>query len=160
MPRKPLTVIGRAERIQLIDYSDQLVPAKVDTGADISSIWASAISEQGEKLQFVLFAKGSPFYTGQTIELGQGDYRLTRVANSFGGREMRYVVKLRICVLGRIIKASFTLADRSSKIYPVLIGRKLLKHKFIVDVTRGEPLVAEEKAKLKELHVAIAMNED
>ena len=35
-----------------------------------------------------------------------------------------------------LIEAEFSLSDRSDMKYPVLIGRKLLKGRFIVDVSR------------------------
>lgn len=153
-----LTTIGRAERIQLPDHGEQRIPAKVDTGADVSSIWASEIVEQDGVLSFVLFARGSQYYTGQNIVVPRGGFHMTQVLNSFGHCETRYAVKLPVRILGRRFKASFTLADRSGKIYPILIGRRLLKNKFIVDVSRGEPLIDEEKAQHQRL-VASIVNE-
>jgi hypothetical protein len=153
-------LIGRAERISLLDYGVENIPAKVDTGADISSIWASQVSEVNGKLSFVLFAKLSPYYNGKIIELSKQDYRLTRVANSFGDREERYVVKMRVRISERLVNASFTLADRSTKTYPILLGRRLLKNKFIVDVAKGTPLLAAEKAKRDKLQVETDVDED
>ncbi len=146
-----LTIIGRAEHIQLADYGTAAVPAKVDTGADISSVWASNVTEQAGQLQFTLFGPGSPYYSGHVITLGADDYRQTRIANSFGHKELRYVVKLRITLKGRTIRASFTLANRADKLYPILIGRKLLKNKFLVDVARGQVLHDEEQKRKRKL---------
>jgi hypothetical protein len=64
---------------------------------------------------------------------------------------LRYKTKLSIRVKGRLIKATFTLSDRSQKTYPVLLGRRLLKDKFIIDVSLGEPLSSAEKARAKHL---------
>jgi len=128
-----------------------LIPAKVDTGADTSSIWASDVREHDGMLEFVLFGKGSQYYTGQTLTVPPSAYRVTTIANSFGHRELRFVVKLHVVLGGRLVRASFTLADRSSKVYPILIGRRLLKNKFVVDVAQGSPLIAEEKAELRRL---------
>ena len=153
------TIIGRAERVILPDHGTHLIPAKVDTGADVSSIWASNISEQDGCLEFVLFNETSEYYTGHVIRIDAANYRLTRIANSFGHKELRYVVKMRITILGRTIKATFTLADRSKKTYPILLGRRMLKNKFLVDVTKGTPLLAEEKAKLEQLHIALSLDE-
>lgn len=151
MTAKPLTPIGRAERVRLPQHGDMLIPAKVDTGADTSSIWASDVREHDGMLEFVLFGKGSQYYTGQTLTVQPSGYRVTTIANSFGHRELRFVVKLPVVLGGRLVRASFTLADRSSKVYPILIGRRLLKNKFVVDVAQGSPLVAEEKAELRRL---------
>jgi len=161
MDAERLTIIGRAERICLLDHdASQRIPAKVDTGADLSSIWASSVNAHNGQLSFTLFGVGSEFYTGKVITLDEGDFRLTRIASSFGHREMRYVVKLRVRILERTFKATFTLADRSSKTYPVLLGRRLMKGKFLVDVSKGSPLVEQEKAKLAVLHAELADNED
>lgn len=147
-PKKPITVIGRAEKIDLLDFGLVDVPAKVDTGADSSAIWASSIEEREDGLHFVLFGPESPYYTGEIQHFTKPDYSMTRVANSFGHKELRYKVKLRISVKGRRIRATFTLSDRSEKTYPILIGRRLLHGKFIVDVTGGDPLkdIEEQKA--------------
>lgn len=147
---KALTIIGRAEKVFFPMLSTYL-PAKVDTGADLSSIWATKIKEIDDELQFVLFDTQSKHYTGDIIKLPKSGYRLTRVANSFGHKELRYVVKLPIEVAGRKINATFTLADRSKKLYPILLGRRMLKGKFLVDVAKGDPLHYEEKRKYDNL---------
>lgn len=144
---KDFGIIGRVERIQLIALSDKSIPAKVDTGADVSSIWASNVKESNSILSFVLFDKNSSYYTGQRIKLSGKDYKLTRIANSFGHKELRYVVKLNIQIRGRVVKTTFTLADRKLKTYPVLLGRRLLNKKFLVDVSKGQPLKTQEKSK-------------
>jgi hypothetical protein len=41
-----------------------------------------------------------------------------------------------VVILKRKIKAEFSLSDRSKMKFPILIGRKLLKNKFIVDVSQ------------------------
>jgi ribosomal protein S6--L-glutamate ligase len=151
MAQKELTVIGRAEKIDLLDFKLSEVPAKVDTGADTSSIWASNIVEKDDGLYFTLFGPGAPNYTGKLQHFTKPDYSLTRVANSFGQKELRYKVKLRINVKGRRIRATFTLSDRSLKTYPILLGRKLLHGKFLVDVADGDPLHAAEQQKAERL---------
>ncbi|MGB4800083.1 MAG: RimK family alpha-L-glutamate ligase [Candidatus Saccharimonadales bacterium] len=134
------TTIGRAEKVDLLDFHMSDIPAKVDTGADSSSIWASSIEEKVDGLYFVLFGPGHLAYTGKVQRFTKPDYSMTRVANSFGHKELRYKVKLRLGIKGRVIRATFTLSDRSEKTYPILLGRRLLHGKFIVDVTSGEPL--------------------
>lgn len=156
MAKKELTIIGRAEKIDLLDFKMADISAKVDTGADTSSIWASNIEEQDDGLHFVLFGEGSPYYTGKVQHFTKPDYSLTRVANSFGQKELRYKVKLRINVKGRRVRATFTLSDRSLKTYPILLGRKLLHGKFLVDVTGGDPLNVQEQQKTERLQNDIA----
>ncbi len=153
MAKKELTVIGRAEKIELLDFKLSEIPAKIDTGADTSAIWASDIEEKDDGLYFVLFGKESPYYTGKVQHFTEPDYSLTRVASSFGQKELRYKVKLRIGVKGRKIRATFTLSDRSQKTYPILLGRKLLHGKFLVDVADGSPLHEAEQEKAEQLRI-------
>jgi hypothetical protein len=159
-PNKPRITIGRAEKVYVLDYFDKPVVAKVDTGADISSIWASNIHEGDGVLSFCLFGPEFDMYSGQVVQLAAGDYSITRVANSFGQRELRYTVKLRIKLAGRIIAATFTLADRSTKTYPILIGRRLLQGRFIVDVSKGHPLREEEREKHEKLRIELMGRDD
>jgi len=37
--------------------------------------------------------------------------------------------------MNRVIRAEFSLANRGSMRFPVLLGRKLLRNKFVVDVS-------------------------
>ena len=54
-------------------------------------------------------------------------------------------------IKGRTIKATFTLTDRSTKLYPILIGRSTLQGKFLIDVSKGAPLHEEENERQKRL---------
>lgn len=140
-------IVGRVERISFPELGIKDVHAKIDTGADISSIWATNIHEENGVLRFKLFGKKSPHYTGKEIEFTTPHYLLTRIASSFGHRELRYVIRLQVRLGGKTIVGTFTLSDRRKKTYPVLIGRKLLNKKFIVDVAKGSPLSVVENGK-------------
>lgn len=133
-------VIGTTEFIVLPESNGAHVPAKIDTGADGSSIWASDIEEHDGELSFVLFAPSSAFYTGQIITTNK--YRVTRVKNSFGVDEFRYRVWLRIIVADKRYKTSFTLANRSNSRYPILLGKRFLNKRFLVDVSKSNLMTA------------------
>lgn len=145
-----LITIGRTE-MMYVAIVDALIPAKIDTGADISSIWASDIEVIDGNLHFKLFDSTSKYYTGKNIVLPKSDYHLTRIANSFGHKELRYVVKLSVKLANKKARATFTLSDRSKKLYPILIGCRLLKGKFLVDVSMGDVLLHEEKKRYAKL---------
>jgi hypothetical protein len=144
---KRLIIIGRSERVILPDLSSIKVPAKIDTGADWSSIWAHKIVVDNKNLNVIFFGPRSKYYTGQVHVFTPKEYSITRVANSFGQKEIRYKVKLKLMIEGRLINGTFTLADRSTKLYSILLGRSLINGKFIIDVSKGNPLIAEEKAR-------------
>ncbi len=128
------TAIGTIERISLPDYGITDVPAKVDTGADSSAIWASNIAEHDGELSFTLFGPTSPFYNGKVIKTRK--YGFVTVKNSFGHKEVRYKVSLRLNIAGRVIRARINLANRTNNRFPVLIGRRTLHGKFVVDVAK------------------------
>ncbi len=131
---KQLLHIGTTTLVSLPDEPIQNVPAKIDTGADSSAIWASNITEKDNQLSFRLFDKSSTFYSGKEHECDA--YEVISVKNSFGQSELRYKVKLRLAIGGKLIRAKFTLANRAGSRYPILIGRKTLYGKFLVDVTK------------------------
>ncbi len=133
---KPITTIGSKELTDFPELDLRKVPAKVDTGADSSAIWTSSIKETKDgQLAFILFGPGSKFFTGTVIKTKTFKHAL--VKNSSGNKELRYKVRLLMELDGRKIRTWFTLADREGMHYPVLIGRRLLKNKFVVDVGKS-----------------------
>lgn len=148
---KEVLVIGRAEKAKFPQISDKRIPVKIDTGAKSSSIWASTINETKEGLEVIFFGPNSEFYDGKVHLFKKSEYDITQITNSFGHEEFRYRIKLKVKVNNRLIRGTFTLSNRSAMIYPVLIGRRLLLGKFIVDVSSGRPLLKKEKEKREKL---------
>lgn len=140
--RKLKAVIGRAERVDFPTAGIFNVPAKIDTGAYRTSVWATDIHEHDGELKFKLLGPASEFYSGQ--ECSVKNFEIVDVENSFGQKEKRYSVMLTIQVGHKKMRTNITLANRSKKIYPVLIGRKFLRGRYLVDVSEGEPIEDEE----------------
>lgn len=147
------TIIGRAETVAFPELGFMEVPARIDTGAKTSSIWATGIREKNGELEFRLFGKASPLYVNTKIRTRE--FELRSVSSSTGHVQKRYVVKLLVVLGGKRIRTSFTLANRSRQVYPILIGRRVLSGKFLVDVKRGETLQREELARSKTIQKAI-----
>lgn len=130
--------IGRSEKIVLPQLNLKNVDAKVDTGAYSSSMHCSFIDvvtdENGKKMLKVIPLR----YTDKPY---QGESFLfpfsakKKIKNSFGKVEERYVIKTAIRIFGRDILTEFSLTDRSSMRYSILLGRKFLKGNFVVDVS-------------------------
>lgn len=142
-----LMVIGRSELITFVDHKKTaVIPAKVDTGAYRSAIHADNIyvDEAG-------FLHFTPFYNHSTYsgadEIMTNKFSKASISNSFGDTEERYEVSMKVKIGPKIFKGSFTLADRSKKIYPVLLGRKLLNGRFLVDSSFSSISRRELKAK-------------
>lgn len=125
-------IIGRSEVLAFLDTTATRVPAKTDTGAFRSAVHADNIFVKEGVLHFELLG-GHPVCGTFAQVMTANDYKIVTVANSFGHEEERYEVKLKVKLGPKIFHARFTLADRSKKIYPVLLGRKLLNHRFLVD---------------------------
>lgn len=146
-----MKIIGRKERISIPEFDLQLAWAKVDTGAYTSSIHAEnilVIERDGKKiLTFQVLMPEHKLFTGKTLEFEK--YREKRVKNSFGQSESRYLVEITFKFAGEEYPAEFTLSDRSSMRNSILLGRKIIKGKFLVDVS-GYNLAKSYRQKLKE----------
>ena len=130
-----LKILGATEYIQVAD-NENLIPAKIDTGADTSAIWAEVLNKKSVHddavLKFTLFCEESEFYDGTIYETEE--FTEVKVRSSNGQSESRFLVELPVILGGIKVKAQFTLANRSKNKYPVLIGKKALAGHFLVDV--------------------------
>ncbi len=143
-PSRPKNMIGRAEYVSFPEIDVIHIPARIDTGAKTSAIWATDIREEDGELSFYLFDETSPHH--KPLRHTMKEFDRIVVKSTIGQCEERYRVRLLLTLDGRLIRASFTLANRSQQVYPVLIGRNVLKGKFIVDVELGEPRLEKQKA--------------
>lgn len=156
MQGKEKTTIGRAEKVYFPTLGSCILHARIDTGAKTSSIWATDITMTPKGL-VVRFADTT--YDINQHEMVFEEFEKVKVASSTGHVQLRYKVKIPIIIKGRRIRASFTFADRSTQVYPVLIGRSTLMKKFIVDVSIGVPLTEGEKRRSRELQSSIREEE-
>lgn len=135
---KPKATIGRKTSIDLIDLEMNGIVSKVDTGAYKNALHCSQVEviKVGTRqyLSFRVLDPDHAQYQDKLITVK--DFSKARVINSFGEAQYRYVIKTRVRVTGQkeVFEAEFTLADRSQMKVPVLLGRKFLRHRFIVDV--------------------------
>lgn len=133
METRDLKIIGNNVFVEIAGVKK--IPAKVDTGADSSAIWASHIRMNAKnQLEFRLFGPKSPLYTGETLTARK--FSVKQVRSSNGQVSMRYCVPLMVKISDRTIRANFTLANRARNRFPILIGRKTLQNKFLVDVSK------------------------
>ncbi len=130
-------IVGRNEAVDFAGYSRRKVPAKIDTGADSSSVWVTNIRvDKNGVLRFNLFGEGSPYYTGKTIK--RENYKVAVVRSASGHEQIRYRTQFSLRIGGKRIRALFNLSDRSRNRFPVLIGRRTLSGKFVVDVMQSQ----------------------
>lgn len=129
-------IIGRSEYLDFVDQSILKVPAKIDTGAYRSAVHAEKIKEKDGVLTFDLLG-GHPVCGSMTQPVVTEDFTKVWVSNSFGEREERYEVALRVKISSKVFTSRFTLANRSKKIYPILLGRTLLNDRFLIDSSKS-----------------------
>jgi len=128
-------IIGRSELLGFVDGGVS-VPAKTDTGAYRSAVHASNIAVGEDNILRFDLLGGHPVCGNMSRRIEAEEYTKVWVANSSGYREERYEVRLKVKLGPKVFHARFTLADRSKKIYPILLGRKLLNHRFLVDSSK------------------------
>jgi hypothetical protein len=130
-------VIGRAEPVHFMDLDIVDVPAKVDSGAYRSAVHASHIklSDDGKTLTFKLLG-GHKVFGSLAQQITVKDFSIVNISNSFGHREDRYEITLRVKVGKKFIKTTFSLANRENMVYPILLGRKLLNRRFLINTSK------------------------
>lgn len=128
-------IIGRIEKVDFPIFELSNIDAKIDTGAYTSSIHCKKVQEviiNDEKhLQFVLLDKRNSAFNGQMITVK--DYKVKTVKSSNGIKEDRFAIQTKIKVFNKIYSIELTLSNRKKMKNPILLGRKFLNKKFIVD---------------------------
>ena len=129
-------IIGAVEKIHFPEFQLRNIPAKIDTGADLSVLHCIDMHEVKTWhkwiLCFTLVDKKN--HTGKELQFS--NYERVKIRNSFGQSEKRYKVKTLIKIGSKNIRASFSLTDRSAMKYPVLLGTNLIRGRFLVDVSK------------------------
>ncbi len=117
MDTKPILGLIEPVSFVLADGSTKTVLAKIDTGADSSSV-------------DLKLAK----------EFGLGPVLRTKKVISSHGRSVRPVVSGTIIIGGQKRTEQFTLFDRSHMNYSVLIGKNILMTGFLIDPSIVPPV--------------------
>lgn len=131
-----MQILGRSDRVDLPGLGLADIHAKVDTGAYTSSLHCSRAEVVGGVLEFILLDEEHPEFTGMPFRFKK--YVQREVKNSFGEAELRYVIQTKVKIFDRTIRAEFSLSNRGNLKFPVLLGRKILRNRFFIDVTRKD----------------------
>ena len=121
--------IGEVEDVILAPWGISL-PARVDTGADLSSLDAIDLSGRNNLADFGLGTR----YGTLRLELPIVGWRRVRTSM---GTEQRPVAEVSICLGSKLFRTLATLRDRSEMTYPFLVGRSALNGSFLVDTSRS-----------------------
>lgn len=130
--------IGRSDKADFPELSLSEIDVKIDSGAYTSSIHCSNIKEivvNGSPfIQFTLLDPKHPFYNNK--EFTSKNYASKIVKSSNGVAEQRFMIHTEIVIFNTTFPIYLTLSERKDMKFPVLLGRKFLNKKFVIDTTK------------------------
>lgn len=139
MVKKKLKQIGWREEIQLPDLTKHKIKAKVDTGARTSALHATELSiKKVGRYEYAHF-KIHPNQDSAkpTISCKVKIHSKRKVRSSSGHVSLRPVILLDLKVGDDIFETEFTLVNRDLMGFRMLIGRKALKGRYLVNSGRS-----------------------
>jgi hypothetical protein len=133
----PKQIIGATEVVEIVD-ANLSFKARVDTGAKTCSIHAEDINIDASEGNL----EGKPISFRIVNKNGQSRQINTRVASAVmvktaEGKEQRYTVPLTVKWHDSEKTILFTLNDRLTMAYPIVLGRNWLRGSFLVDVEKN-----------------------
>lgn len=147
---KQKITIGATDYLTLPDFGIDEIACKIDTGAYTSTLHCSKVRlvEKDDEtiLCFKLF--DPKFGISTRKEFRYKEYKERKVRSSNGTLEYRYSIYTTVVIFGKKIKTEFTLSFREKMKFPILLGRRFLKNRFIVDVTKKD--LSHNQIKLKQ----------
>lgn len=132
------TVVGWIEAVKL-GNEGLVMPAKLDTGADVSSLGVSNITwmrrADGDWVAFDVTGKDE-----RKLRLERKVQRMARVKKAAGGVQERPTVLLGVCLGDTYRVTEVNLTDRTGLRLPFLVGRSFLAERFAVDSSRTDTI--------------------
>jgi hypothetical protein len=135
MVRQRPTTIGWREWVQLPDLGITEMKAKIDTGADNSSLHAFNLTRiEVDGVPHVRFEVHPRQRKRKPALPCQAEVVMERKVKNPGGRtELRPVIRTRLIVAGREIDALVNLTVRDEMTFRLLLGRRTIRRQFVVD---------------------------
>ena len=127
-------IIGRTDiadfpKLELFD-----IDIKIDTGAFTSSFHCHHIEIENHQLKCQFLDPKHEKYHEKYFLFE--NFTQKKVKSSNGMVENRYLILTEIVLFNQKYPIELTLTERGSMKYPVLLGRKFLSKKFIVDTAK------------------------
>jgi hypothetical protein len=134
VPRQ-IPTIGWREWLRLPDLGVDSIKAKVDTGARTSSLHAFGLEEveiDGRTwVRFQVHPEQRKSHPSISVELPLLNRR--KVRDSGGKSELRPVVGTSVELMGKLWTIELTLTRRDSMGFRMLLGRRAIRRRFLVD---------------------------
>jgi hypothetical protein len=141
-----MNILGRYDRVDLPELGLSNIHAKVDTGAYTSSLHCHRAMVTNGVLEFILLDEEHPEFTGLKFSFREFEER--DIKNSFGEVERRFVITATLKIFNEDIATEFSLSNRGSLKFPILIGRKIVRNRFLIDVTKKNLSYKEKRRRL------------
>lgn len=131
-------IIGRKDLVSFPGFELENVPVKIDSGAYSSSMHCQSIEviEFGEKeqLRVVFLDSGISGYTGKEVIFDEFKTKIVKSSN--GIAQERFFVKGTVRLFGETYETVFSLTERTGLRNPILLGRRLLNKRFLIDTSK------------------------
>ena len=127
-------IVGRRELISILDLNLIDLDAKIDTGADSNALHCDNIVIEGDMVHFCLLDEVHESYHGKRMSMPL--HKVKKVKSSNGEIQLRPSIKVSVEFFGKKYKSVISLTNRADMKFPMLIGRRFLKDRFIVDVSK------------------------
>jgi len=128
-------IVGKKEIISILDLELYGLDAKVDTGADSNALHCDDIFvDEDDIVHFKLLDEVHEAYHGKKMQVPL--YEMKKVRSSNGVVQHRPSIRVKVEFFGEQYSTVISLTNRSDMQYPMLIGRKFLADKFLVDVSK------------------------
>ncbi|PNV82945.1 MAG: clan AA aspartic protease [Sulfurimonas sp.] len=132
---KEKKIIGTKELISIPDLDLYNLDAKIDTGADSNALHCDDIFVDDKNIvHFKLLDEVHAAYNGKKMAVPL--YSMKKVRSSNGELQHRPSIRVEVEFFGKKYATVISLTNRSDMKYPMLIGKKFLANKFLVDVSK------------------------
>lgn len=132
------TIIGRKDCVSFPSFGLAYVPVKIDSGAYSSSMHCSLIqfvtNVDTPFLEVIFLDADTPGYTGKVERFY--DFKRKIVKSSNGVAQERFFIKGSISLFHQTHETLFSLTERTGLRIPVLLGRRLLNKRFLIDTSK------------------------
>lgn len=139
LKKRPLDTIGWREWISLPSLGIASIKAKIDTGARTSALHAYDVRIDRSGHEPIVHFRVHPLQrsTHETVETSAVLIDRRRVRSSSGHSSRRPVIRVPMVLAGRRIGIELTLTNRDEMGFRMLLGRRALRKRFLVDVGRS-----------------------
>ena len=123
--------------MSLPDFDLEDIPCKIDTGAYTSTLHCSKVMlKEVDGKTYLHFKLYDPRFGITTKkEFRYSEFKERKVRSSNGEVDYRYSIIATAVIFQKKFNVEFTLSFREKMRYPILLGRRFLRNRFVVDVS-------------------------